>query len=514
MAERSTSQIADYAADRRKKGTVRRVVLLVLLVLLLMLLIWSALFYAANRRLPFPPVESFGTDEVVTPEFLYAISGPEGTDALNKPVGVTVDGDGTVFAVDALMRMVRAYTTDGDYLFSFNTIVSDKGTQLQLPQRAAIGPDGNLWVTDRRLRGIFVFNPDDGSFVREFIPKGDAAETWGPIALAFNAEGNLYVADLGQSQNHRILAFDQEGNEIARWGTTVQTTQMTQSPGGFYYPNGIAFSSDGDVFVSDMSNHRVQVFTAEGEFKYIIYTSGSPIGVVIDPQQRLYVVDPFAHAIDIYELGGSRITGFGGPGLDLGRFRFPSDIALDERGRIFVSDRENNQIQVWGWPSGIIPPMELPEEAADWAICLSPLLLLLIPLLRRRTVFMTTADFIEAMRSADAVQQMNDRKYRWVVTEALWEQYADQVSDGVRFEELLHYDSYSRTDVEDLMEKAGIDEATATTLTMAERAGRLATEDPALSEAATALNIQVVDRERFMREYAARRRGRAARRGE
>ena len=206
-----------------------------------------------------------------------------------------------------------------------------------------------------------------------------------------------------------------------------------------------------------MSNHRVQVFTAEGEFKYIIYTSGSPIGVVIDPQQRLYVVDPFAHAIDIYELGGSRITGFGGPGLDLGRFRFPSDIALDERGRIFVSDRENNQIQVWGWPSGIIPPIEIPEEAADWAICLSPLLLLLIPLLRRRTEFLTTADFIEAMRSADAVQQMNDRKFRWVVTEALWEQYADQVSDGVRFEELLHYDSYSRTDVEDLMEKAGID---------------------------------------------------------
>ena len=173
MTDRPTTQISDYATDRRRRGRVRKIVLLVLLVLLLMLLIWSGLYYAANRRLPFPPVDMVGTTEVAAPEFLYAISGPEGADVLEKPVGVTVSEAGTVFVVDAMDRIIRAYDSDGDYLFSFKSIVSDKGTELQLPQRCTMGPDGNLWVTDRRLRGIFVFNPDDGSFVREVIPNSD-----------------------------------------------------------------------------------------------------------------------------------------------------------------------------------------------------------------------------------------------------------------------------------------------------------------------------------------------------
>jgi hypothetical protein len=179
---------------------------------------------------------------------------------------------------------------------------------------------------------------------------------------------------------------------------------------------------------------------------------------------------------------------------------------------MFVSDRENNQVQVWGWPSGVIPPFVLPDTPTEWMFCLSPLLLLLIPLLRRRTAFMTTADFIEAMIVAEAVPQMDDRRFKWVVTEKLWDEYSNLGSDGVRFEDLLKSQTYSRTDVEDLMAKSGADEATAIALTMAERAGRLATEDPVLAEAADALGIPVVDRERFLKDYAARGRSRAARR--
>ena len=513
MTERPTGDIISYAAERKKRGRVLKIVALVVLVLLLMLLAWSAMYYANNRRLPFPPVESVVGTAVPAPEFLYAISGPDGDDALGKPVGVAVTPDDNVFVVDAKSRVVRSYTADGRYRFTFNEIVSDKGSTLGLPARVTIGPDGNVWVTDRRHGAIFVFDPADGSFVKEFIPKGEIAETWRPIALAFNAEGNLYTADIGLSKNHRIVVFDAEGNEIARWGTTVQTTQIMESPGGFYFPNGIAFGANGDVYVSDMSNRRVQVFGPTGEYKRIIASSGSPLGTVMDPDQRLYVVDPFAHQVDIYNAAdGKRITGFGGPGLSLGRFRFPSDIALDESGRIFVSDRENNQVQVWAWPSGLIPDIVLPDTATGWVFCLSPLLLLLIPLLRRRTSFLATEDFLQAMIAAEAVKTMDDRRFRWIVTEDLWERYAERGAEGVEFAELLRGADYSRTDVADLMEKTGADETTAIALTMAERAGRLATEDATLTEAARALGIEVFDRERFLREHATRRRPDTARR--
>lgn len=504
-----TQQITEYAVTRRKRSRVRQIVLLAALLVLLAIVLWAGLYYAANRRLPLPNLESIASQAEANPEFLYAISGPEGENSLQKPVGVAVNEDGRVFVVDAFSRMVRVYETDGEYLFSFSEVASDKGTRLRLPQRVAIGPDGNVWVTDRHLKGVFVFDPEDGTFIKEFVPKGEVAQTWGPVALGFDDEGNLYVADLGVSQNHQILAFDQEGNEIARWGTTVQTTKMTESPGGFYYPNGITFSSEGDVFVSDMSNHRVQVFSPKGEFKQIIYTSGSPIGLTVDRQERLLVVDPFAHAVDIYELGGERITGFGGPGLGLGLFRFPSDIALDETGRMFVSDRENHQIQVWGWPSGIIPPIEIPDDPASWAICLSPLLLLLIPLLRRRTSFLATGDFIEKMIEVGGVARMNDRRFKWVVTEETYKRFLGREAEGVKFEELLDGQPFSRTDVDDFMEKSGAEREAAILLTMGERIGRVATQNAELAEAARALDIVVVDWETFLREYSARRHSRA-----
>lgn len=514
VVEGSVDRITRYATGRRKRDRVRKIVLLAALVVLLMILLWSGMYYAANRRLPFPAIDPITEGQTEAPEFLYAISGPEGADALTKPVGVAVTQDGKVFAVDVMSRTVRAYDAEGEYLFSFNSIESDKGVQLRLPQRVAIGPDGDVWVTDRHLGGIFVFEAEDGAFVREFVPQSDVSSTWTPLALAFDAGGDLWVADVGESDKHRILVFDPDGKELLRFGATVQTSRMTESPGGFLYPNGIAFSAEGEVFVSDMSNHRVQVFTPEGEFKRFIYTSGSPLGLVVDREQQLLVVDPFAHAVDVYTLDGERLTGFGGPGLELGRFRFPSDIALDETGRMFVSDRENNQIQVWGWPTGIVPPVVLPEEPVEWGICLSPLLLLLLPLLRRRIAFVVTEDFIEGMIVAGAVPSMNDRKFKWVVTQELFERYVHRDSGGVRFSELLVGEPFSRTDVGEFVEQSGAAEEIAIVLTMAERAGRLATEDAELTQAALALDILTVDRERFMRDFAARRQGPKTRRGQ
>ncbi len=507
MSEPTPRGIEGYARDRRARSRVRKVVLLILLIVLLALFAWSAMFYAANRRLPFPAIETVAGQQIPAPTFLYAISGPAGPDALEQPIGVAVTADERVFVVDGRSRVVRAYQADGTYLFTFSALVSAKGDALQLPARVTIGPDGNVWVTDRRLGGIFIFSPEDGSFIREFQPSADLVGVWGPLALGFSADRGLYVADVGITEGHQVVGFDSSGAEIARWGSTQMTANIEDAPGRFHYPNGIAFSSAGDVFVSDMSNRRIQIFSPEGTFKDIIETSGSPLGIVFDAEDRLYVVDPFAHSVDVYDAEGKRLTGFGGPGVGLGRFQYPSDIALDETGRIFVSDRENNQVQVWGWPSGVIPPIALPEKPVEWGICLSPLLLLLIPLLRRRTAFVATPDFIDGMIDAGGISAMADRRYRWIVTEPVWALYADRVVDEVRLSDLLRGEPYSETDVADLMTKAGVDEPTAIVLVMSQRSGRLATEDEALAAAAHDLSVRTTDCERFLADHAGGTRG-------
>ena len=90
--------------------------------------------------------------------------------------------------------------------------------------------------------------------------------------------------------------------------------------------------------------------TRKGEFQSFIDTSGVPRGIAIDAEERLYVADALAHTIDVYDLKGRSLTQFGSRGFGPGQFNYPNDIALDKGGRIYITDRENNQVQVWGWP--------------------------------------------------------------------------------------------------------------------------------------------------------------------
>ncbi len=496
----SDRKLSNFLAERERRGRVKKIVALVILVVLLLLLMWSTFNYLENGRIVVPFLGA-GKESVSPPEYLYSIAGPEGANALTQPIGVAVTESDFVYVVDNKNELIRSYDVDGSYNFSFGTIESAEATSLAQPGRVMINPNGEVWVTDRLLRGIFVFDRN-GAFLREFVPEGDASETWAPIAVAFDSVGNVYVADIGRTKEHRILKFDANGVELVRWGKTVQTQRMDESPGGFYYPNGIAIAKNGDVFVSDSNNRRVQVFSADGEFKYIIPTSGTPRGMVIDKEQRLYVVDAFAHAVDIYDLKGKRIAGFGGNGVALGQFQYPSDVALDKRGRIFISDRENHQVQVWGWPSvGLIPTIETPQTPIQWTICLSPLLLLLIPLLRRKRSIVVTSDFVEGMALAEKMTIMNDKRFKWVVPAESFGEYEGRVLDGVALGDLLKPEPYSESDVSELIEKGGISRASAILLTMSQRVGRLATEDADLAKSARAMSVEVFDRRTFLDSF-------------
>ena len=68
---------------------------------------------------------------------------------------------------------------------------------------------------------------------------------------AIDGEGNVYVAD---SWNHRIQVFDPQGRFLRKWGTEGEEN------GQFADPKGLATDGDGNVYVADSGNHRIQVF--------------------------------------------------------------------------------------------------------------------------------------------------------------------------------------------------------------------------------------------------------------
>ena len=102
---------------------------------------------------------------------------------------------------------------------------------------------------------------------------GQFQEPWG-IAVAPN--GNVYVAD---TWNHRVQYFDPSGKFLGKWGRLGDAKGSADTdPGVFWGPRAIAISPAGEVYVTDTGNKRVQVFGLDGTFKRMFGGDGSAPG--------------------------------------------------------------------------------------------------------------------------------------------------------------------------------------------------------------------------------------------
>lgn len=480
---------------RREKR--RRWWLLAILLLLLALLGYSAYYFTHNKTLPIVGNKGGLAQIVQPPRYLYSITGA-GKNELMTPTGVSVARDGRVFVVDFGRRRISVFTNGGTYLSSFND-------NLTSPVHLWIKQD-ELWVSDRRQETIEVFDLK-GEHQYTFDP-GEGFE-WGPLALAFDENGAMRVTDVGAKAKHRLVYFSAEGSRTAVIGHSYNANTLEEEPAGFSYPNGVAIASDGRVYVSDGDNRRVQVFDDKGEFKGFVDTSGIPRGIAIDSKDRMYVADAVAHTIDVYDLRGNKMTQFGGRGSGPGQFSYPNDIALDRRGRIYITDRENNQVQVWGWPVAEPPApiTKATESPWGWLALLSPLLLLpLLPLMKKRRI-VVTPDFITELVAAGEIANVEKkRRIRLVAPESDRQVYDGLVAEGVRLDQLIGFEGYSESDARALKERYGFGDRDAMLLSMAERSMALATEDPEQRQEANLADIRTVNVSEFIELFLRNRR--------
>ncbi|KJU81432.1 NHL repeat containing protein [Candidatus Magnetobacterium bavaricum] len=114
--------------------------------------------------------------------------------------------------------------------------------------------------------------------------------------------GNVYVAD---TASNRIQKFTSDGKLIAKWGGSI--SEEGQGDGQFNWPSGIAVDDNGNVYVADMDNNRIQKFTSNGKF----------------------------------------ITKFGVSGNNLGQFSGPSGVSISKNGDVYITDTGNHRIQVF-----------------------------------------------------------------------------------------------------------------------------------------------------------------------
>jgi len=176
-----------------------------------------------------------------------------------------------------------------------------------------------------------------------------------PRDIALAPDGTMYVAD---SRNHRILHLDQEGallNSFGSYGASDYTTQSIAPEGTFNEPWGLAVGPDGSVYVTDTWNHRIQKFTAQGEFVTMWGQFGAaetryhfwgPRGIAVDREGRVFITDTGNKRVVIFDSNGVDLAAFGGAGFGIGQFDEPVGIEVDDTGRLFIADTWNKRIQI------------------------------------------------------------------------------------------------------------------------------------------------------------------------
>ena len=116
----------------------------------------------------------------------------------------------------------------------------------------------------------------------------------------------------------------------------------------------MAINSNGVVYVTDYNNHRVQLFSAEGQFISSFGSEGSqhgqlyfPTSICVDSTNTVYVTDE-NHRVSVYTSSGQFIKCFGTQGSGEGELSYPKGVAVDNTtGALYVCDFWNDRVVVY-----------------------------------------------------------------------------------------------------------------------------------------------------------------------
>jgi sugar lactone lactonase YvrE len=329
---------------------------LVIAVILLLLLGGSAAFlvYRFTRKpLPTP----IGWKAHVT-----TVAGDGSPLVLSDPFGVAVATDGSIYFTDAGdYNRIQKISPDGNVtsiagsVEGFGDGAGDKAL-FNSPSALAIAPDGNLIIADTANNRIRRLTPaghastvaGDGTAGYADGPANQARFN-GPIGVAVDARGNIYVAD---SYNDRIRLITPDGQ--------VSTVAGKGAPGYadgdrntalFDTPSGIVVANDNSLIIADTGNDRLRRISPDGNVTTFTTSDlSNPIGLALTHDNVLYVTElDHSRVVQITPDGSTRVIAGDYPGFADGseeaRFNHPTGIAIapsnDGPPKLYVADSGN-----------------------------------------------------------------------------------------------------------------------------------------------------------------------------
>jgi DNA-binding beta-propeller fold protein YncE len=262
---------------------------------------------------------------------------------LATPYGLAVDSKGNVYVADGKVGAV----------FIFNTETKDvemikHGVHAQFGLIIGLAMDDNdrLFVSDSKFHRVLVFNKNHR--VEATVSEGMVD----PGGIAIDTENRfLYVADVALDQ---VLVYDADNYKLLRKMGTAGKDHSLTSPGDFSKPTNVAVDKDGNLYVADTYNNRIEIFDPDGGFISTFGKAGDgpgyfarPKGVAIDADGHIWVADAVQDRVQVFNREGKLLIWMGGHGTLPGQFRDVAGLAIDKQNRVFTSEQFPGRVQMF-----------------------------------------------------------------------------------------------------------------------------------------------------------------------
>jgi len=260
------------------------------------------------------------------------------------PYGIAIDSKGLVYVADQRVGAIFILNTEAH---DATLIKNGSDAHFEWINGLAIDDTDRLFVSDAKLRHVLVFNAKHE--VEGVIGTG----LIDPVGLAVDNENRfLYVVDEQQDQ---IIVYDADSlKELRRIGTPGKKHTLT-TPGDFGGASNVAVDAEGNVYVTDTMNSRVEIFDADGKFISTFGKAGDgpgylfrPKGIAVDSDGHIWVADEYQDRVQVFNREGQLLTYIGdthanGPG----QFKALVGVAIDKKNRVFTTEQYPGRMQMF-----------------------------------------------------------------------------------------------------------------------------------------------------------------------
>ena len=262
-----------------------------------------------------------------------------------QPTDVAVGKEYRIYVMDGVNNLVKVFDSNGVFIFTFG----GKGTvqgMFDSPLGISTDSEGRVYVADTGNKRIQIFSPH-GKFLSMFpVKQVDTPRPADPVDIAIDDKRErLYVVD---NDNHNIKVYSlKDYRLLEQWASEGKRRQELKYP-------FLITTSNSLVYVVDVLNTRVQAFNPDGVSVSIIGNWGvdlgqlyRPKGVAVDEKGRIFVSDSYVGALQVFNRFGHFKSVVGNENGKVMKWETPVGITIDDRMRLYVVQMFINQVSVY-----------------------------------------------------------------------------------------------------------------------------------------------------------------------